>query len=111
MSRSATARVQTPGAFEPEVDQIDTATATPEEMAAQIADLKAKLAAQTAENAAAKLPQVVYEPETPHGSVALRSSPTGHLTVAQVQAEIDAKRMPEPITSYLCRDGYLARRV
>ena len=57
-----------------------------------------------------KLPQVVYEPETPHGKEKLAASATGSMTVAQVQQAIDEKRLPEPVTSYLCVDGYYARR-
>ena len=84
----------------------------------EIAKLKAQLAAARTENsglkAAAKvstLPQVVYEPTTPHGRAARADSKFGHLTVAQLVVEIDAGRATEPFTSVLCADGYYARRV
>jgi hypothetical protein len=84
----------------------------------RIARLEAALAAQQAENerlkaeadGEAKLPSVVYEPTTPHGAARLRESETGNMTTAQVIAAIDAGKLPEPVNSYLCRDGYYARR-
>lgn len=139
MGRSASQPVQTPGAPAPDTagSADDSTTATQEqaalttsteaaadpdariaELEARIAELEAQLAAQAEENerlraaAAAdpKLPQVVYEPETPHGKEKLAASATAGMTVAQVQQAIDDKRLPEPITSYLCADGYYARR-
>lgn len=117
MGRSATQNVQTPGAVAP---QDDAATAEqPTDQAAVIAALQAQLKAQEVENARLRaassaadsgLPQVVYEPETPHGKEAMRTSPTAHMTVGQVQAAIDAGEMAEPVTSYLCKDGYYSRR-
>ena len=133
MGRSASQPVQTPGAPAPDTagSADDSTTATQEQAAsttsteaaadpdARIAELEAQLAAQAEENerlraAAAssqpKLPQVVYEPKTPHGKEKLAASATGSMTVAQVQQAIDEKRLPEPVTSYLCADGYYARR-
>lgn len=132
MGRSASQPVQTPGAPAPDTagSADDSTTATQEQAAlttsteaaadpdARIAELEAQLAAQAEENerlraaAAAdpKLPQVVYEPETPHGKEKLAASATAGMTVAQVQQAIDDKRLPEPVTSYLCADGYYARR-
>lgn len=76
-----------------------------EEKDAEIAALKAELAE------AKRLPQVVYEPKTPHGLAALASSDTAGMTVKQVMAAIDAGQLREPLNSYLCADGYYARRV
>jgi len=59
--------------------------------------------------AKAALPQVVYEPTTPHGLAALESSETANMTVVEVMAAIQAKRLREPVTSYLCKDGYYCR--
>lgn len=122
MGRSASQPVQTPGAPAPDTagsaDDSTTSTEAAADPDARIAELEAQLAAQAEENerlraaAAAdpKLPQVVYEPETPHGKEKLAASATAGMTVAQVQQAIDDKRLPEPITSYLCADGYYARR-
>jgi len=78
--------------------------ATHEEKDARIAELEAKLAE------AQRLPQVVYEPTTPHGAAALAASDTAGMTVKQVMAAIDAGQLREPLSSYLCADGYYARR-
>jgi len=83
--------------------------------AVQIAALQAQLAAANAqlaakEAAAAKTPQVVFEPVTPHGAQALDASQFKHLTVAQLVAKIDVGEVKEPFVSVLCADGYYARR-
>ena len=78
--------------------------ATDQDKDARIAELEAALAAQQ------KLPQPVYEPVTPHGAAALKSSDMASMTVAQVMAAIDAGKLREPLASYLCADGYYARR-
>jgi hypothetical protein len=75
---------------------------------AQIAALKAQLAELTA---ASKLPQVVTEPVTPHGAIALAQSAFAGMTVAELMAGIDAGKYREPpVTSVLCADGWYARR-
>ena len=117
MARSAATPVETPGAVVPDGADAETPTVGTDP-AARIAELEAQAQAQaaeierlrTAQGAEPKLPQVVYEPETVHGKLALQASPTGHLTTAQVQAAIEAKELPEPMNSYLCRDGYYVRR-
>lgn len=81
--------------------------ATHEEKDARIAELEAKLAAA---QAAPKLPQVVFEPKTPHGKAALAASDTAEFTVAQVMAKIDAGELREPLNNCLCSDGYYVRR-
>lgn len=113
---------RTPGADDgapptPEAEALG-ATLTPEEAAAQIAALREQLAAANARVsglvAAQAVPTgdaVVFEPVTPHGKVRLAESPTGRMTTAEVAAKIEAGELPEPTTSYLCRDGYLTRRV
>lgn len=113
---------RTPGADDgapstPEAEALG-ATLTPDEAAAKIAALQAQLSEKDARLssliAAQAVPagdSVVFEPETPHGKMRLRESPTAHLTTTEVQALIAEGKMPEPTTSYLCRDGYLARRV
>lgn len=117
-NRSASQPVQTPGATQqPQGDddqaEVGQDAAQPTDMAEVIAALQAKVQAlesAAAATEAAKLPQVVYEPETPHGAARLATSPTAHMTVAEVRQAIDDKRMPEPSTNYLCRDGYYCRR-
>lgn len=93
-----------------DVDASASQDAAPDDVAA----LRAQLATKEAENAELKakaaLPQVVYEPVTPHGAAAMAASAVSEMTVAQVMAEIDAGRLKEPITSYLCSNGYYARR-
>lgn len=113
--------VQTPGAADTQsTDEAQAlgATLTPDEAAAQIAELRAQLAEANARVsglvAAQAVPAadaVVYTPETPHGKMRLAESPTRDMTTAEVAALIDAGKMPEPTTSYLCRDGYLTRRI
>lgn len=80
---------------------------------AELAALRAQLEAANAriaeQDAAASRPQVVYEPETPHGKANLEASAVSGLTVEQVRAAIQEKRLEPPITSYLCSDGYYAR--
>jgi len=119
MGRSASQPVQTPGAPAPDTagSADDSTTATQEQDASVVgqAERIAKLEAENAKlravvSADAKLPQVVYEPQTPHGKEKLAASATAGMTVAQVQQAIDDKRLPEPVTSYLCADGYYARR-
>jgi hypothetical protein len=77
--------------------------------AAQQAAIEANARATEAASKAA-LPQVVFEPATPHGSKALAASETGHMTMAEVMAAIDAGQLDEPTNAYLCSDGYYARR-
>jgi len=72
--------------------------------------IRGRMRLRSAAAADPKLPQVVYEPETPHGKEKLAASATAGMTVAKVQQAIDDKRLPEPVTSYLCADGYYARR-
>jgi hypothetical protein len=114
-SRSASQPVLTPGAIPAaETEEVAQAPAASQDamadvikaMQAEIAALKAAAAASDA----AKLPQVVYEPQTPHGIARLAESATAHMTVAEVMAAISDKRMPEPETNYLCKDGYYVRR-
>ena len=71
---------------------------------ARIAELEAQVAA------AARLPQPVFEPVTPHGKAALASSETAHMTVAEVMAAINTGALREPMNNYLCSDGYYSRR-
>lgn len=81
---------------------------TPEQ---ELARLRAEnLALTTAAAERDKLPQAVYEPETPHGKANLAASDTATMTVAQVMAAIDAGKLKEPVNSYLCADGYYSRR-
>ena len=125
MGRPTTQRVQTPGAPTPDTaaqDDADTSVLEEGTAAApgdsdDVAQLKAQLAAAQAENAGlkaaaevSKLPQLVYEPETPHGKLARDASEFKHLTVAQLMAEIDAGNAREPMNSVLCADGYYCRR-
>lgn len=74
---------------------------------AEIARLRAELAAKGAGD---KLPQVVYEPDTPKGKLAKEASAFSHLTVEALMAEIDAGNVKEPITSVLCANGWYAAR-
>lgn len=130
MSRSKTLNVQTPGAAptaSAEELQQQAASDTAADDAEQTQDLtaggdevkalKAKLAALEAKNAelAADLESkaksaIVFEGENPHGQERLAASATGGMTVAQVMKAIDDKRLPEPMTSYLCKDGNYCRR-
>jgi hypothetical protein len=71
----------------------------------EIARLQAKAGAP-AGSASGK----VYTPTTPHGAERLAASEVGTMTTAQVAQAIDDGLLPEPLTSYLCADGYLARR-
>lgn len=114
-TRSATQTVQTPGAPEAADQPLDGER----DQASVIAALQAQLAAQTAENerlrampasVAAVTDSLVYEPKTPHAAEKLAMSPTARMTAAEVMANIDAGELPEPVNSYLCRDGYYARR-
>lgn len=66
-------------------------------------------ALKAAQQPAADTPSIVYEPETPHWKQTLAASPTGHLTVAEAMALIDAGKLAMPVTAYACRDGNLAR--
>lgn len=50
------------------------------------------------------------EPVTKHGKELLEASATGRMSVAEVMQAIDDGRTPEPMMSYLCRDGYYVRR-
>lgn len=120
MGRSASSAIQTPGVIAADMDdETDNVDATKDtDPAARIATLEAKVAAQAAENkrlrtakaAEAKLPQVVYEPETPHGKIALEASATRDMTVAGVMAAIKDGTLQEPMNSYLCADGYYVKR-
>jgi hypothetical protein len=114
-TRSATQTVQTPGAPAAEDLPVDGE----QDQAAVIAALQAQLAAQTAETerlraapaaVLAAATSMVYEPQTPHAAEKLAMSPTARMTVAEVMAQIDAGKLAEPVNSYLCRDGYYARR-
>lgn len=128
MGRPANLTVQTPGANAPaqsaqpvgidiepdssddpeEIGQTDDQAAASADKDAQIAALQAQLAEMQAQ---AKLPQVVYEPITPHGAQALAQSQFAGMTVAQLMAGIDAGKYREPpVTSVLCSDGWYARR-
>ena len=46
---------------------------------------------------------------TDHAQRALELSPTDQMTVAEVEKAIREGRMPQPATSYLCKDGYYTR--
>jgi hypothetical protein len=105
-----------PGAENPGMPDGDAA-----DPALRIAELEARLAAaqqatseanaRAAEAASkAALPQVVYEPTTPKGAQALAASNTANMTTAQVMLAIDEGKLAEPVCSYLCSDGYYARR-
>lgn len=72
---------------------------------AEIAALKAQLADV---EAAKKLPQVVYEPETPHGAVKLAESEFRNLTTTQLMAKIKRGDVEAPRTGVLCADGWFA---
>jgi hypothetical protein len=102
MARSAP--VQVPGAESAEPAQPTSNPADPKD--ALIAELQAKLANQ---EAAGKLPQVVYEPVTPKGREAMAASAVSGMKVAAVRAAIQAGDLDPPVTSYLCSDGYYAR--
>jgi hypothetical protein len=79
-----------------------------EDKDALIAKLQAQLADHEAKD---KLPQVVSEPTTPHGAIALAQSAFAGMTVAELMAGIDAGKYREPpVTSVLCSDGWYARR-
>lgn len=110
MARSTSQAIQTPGA----ASTPDTAETAPDaaapasDQSARIAELEAQIAALSAQPPAQ--PTGVYEPQTPHGVAALKASSTGSMTIAEVMQAIDDKRLPEPITSYLCADGHYARR-
>lgn len=103
MARPQNQPVLMPGASLAD-DHSDPVATDPAERLAQLEAENARL------KAAAKLPQVVYEPTTPHGEANLAASATAGMTVAQVVQAIDEKRLPEPTNSYLCADGYYARR-
>lgn len=77
---------------------------------AQIAKLQAELAAAQALNAKPDLPNVVYEPVTPHGKEKLLASDTANMTVAEVMQAIKDGTMSEPISMTLCRDGWYVRQ-
>lgn len=104
MGRTSNQPVETPGAAAADTAAHDGPTLTVEE---QLAAAQAELAALKAK---AALPQVVYEPKTPHGAAALSASAYASMTVAELMAKIDAGEVKEPITSALCADGYYARR-
>lgn len=120
MGRHASYAIQTPGVIAEDMgDEPDDIVATTgADPAARIAKLEAKVAAQAAENkrlrtakaADAKLPQVVYEPETHHGKIALEASATRNMTVADVMTAIKDGVLQEPMSSYLCADGYYVKR-
>jgi hypothetical protein len=86
----------------------NAAAETPDQELARLRAENAALQAAAAERD--KLPQAVYEPVTPHGQAAMDSSATAGMSVAEVMAAVDAGKLREPVTSYLCRDGYYARR-
>lgn len=77
---------------------------------AQLAALQAKNAELEADLASKAKSNIVYTPDTPHGLERLATSATAGMTVAQVMAAIDAGRLDEPMTSYLCADGNYCRR-
>jgi hypothetical protein len=114
MNRSISTPVQIPGApteaLGHEADgetKFTTAKArktTETDKDAEIAALKAQLAD------AKRLPQVVFEPKTPHGVAALAASDTANMTVAQVMQAIAEGSMRKPMTHYLCADGYYSRQ-
>lgn len=104
MGRISNQPVETPGAAAPDTAAHDGPTLTVEE---NLAAAEAELAALKAK---AALPQVVYEPTTPHGAIRLQESEYASMTVAELMARIDAGQVKEPITSALCSDGYYARR-
>lgn len=119
MGRSVSQAIHTPGATAApdsagSVDHDTTATQDQDASVVGQAERIAKLEAENAKlravvSADAKLPQVVYEPQTPHGAQRLAASATGDMTVAEVMQAIAEGRMVEPVTNYLCRDGYYCR--
>lgn len=127
MARSSALDIQTPGAA-PSADEL-SAQAAQENASSDgeqtqdltagddVEALKAKLAALEVKNAelladieSKKKSNIIYEPETPHAAERLAASATRDMTVAQVMAAIDAKRLTEPMTNYLCSDGTYCRR-
>ena len=103
-TRATSQAVQVPG---DSPAQGDSQGLTVEERLAQLEAENARLKAAAE---APALPSVVYEPTTPHGAVKLAESATGDKTVAQVMALIDAGKLQEPVSNYLCKDGYYTRR-
>jgi hypothetical protein len=97
---------QMPGAEE-DANQFVTDEKELDPRDAEIASLKAELAARPANTSPAV---TVYEYETPQGKLAREASAFGHLTVAQLVNKIDAGEAREPATSCLCIDGWYARR-
>lgn len=125
MARSSALDIKTPGAA-PSADDLAAQAAQEngdaeqtkdltvgddvEALKAQLADLQAKNAELLADIESKKKSNIIYEPETPHAAERLAASATRDMTVAQVMAAIDAGRLSEPMTSYLCADGTYCRR-
>jgi hypothetical protein len=123
MGRPANLNIQTPGSTGAPAAAAAQANTEPDEQFsgegeagaseqsdkdAEIAALKAQLAALSSKP---NLPQVVTEPVTPHGAIALAQSQFSHMTVAQLMAGIDTGQYREPTSnSVLCSDGWYCRR-
>lgn len=100
--------VEVPGA-EPAPEALEAAPAN-ESQAELIARLLQENAAlKAAAGPAADTPSIVFTPETPHGREALASSPFGHMSAAEVLKGLQDGTIPQPVTAYLTRDGYVAR--
>jgi hypothetical protein len=123
MTRSAGMAIRTPGAMasaQPADEQpkaqaaeagIDQGT-DDSDAQAELERLREALAAKDAELAALRAaPAEAAAPKPTAGEQLLASSATGGMTVAEVMQAIDRKLLPEPVTSYLCADGYYTRRV
>lgn len=96
--------VEVPGATEA------AATAAPAEtQAALIERLLAENAALRAAVPATDTPSIVFTPETPHGKAAMAASPFGHMSADEVLKGMLDGSIPQPVTSYLTRDGYVCR--
>ncbi len=107
--------VEVPGA--PVADPVAEAAAVNEAASAAEAGQAALIERLLAENAALKAsaapsadtPSVVFTPETPHGRAALAASPFRDMTAAEVTEGLLNGTIPQPVTSYLTRDGYVCR--
>jgi molybdopterin converting factor small subunit len=126
MARSYALEIKTPGAA-PSADDLAARAAQEngsdaeqtkdltvgddvEALKEQLAALQARNAELLADIESKKKSNIIYEPETPHAAERLAASATSDMTVAQVMAAIDAKKLPEPMTNYLCADGTYCRR-
>ena len=116
-TRNPSQPVLMPGAAEQPSGQADEASkaegGTEAGALAEIAALKAKLAAAEAEAASLRKTEdtsLVFTPVTPHGAQKLAISETAHMTVAEVMAAIQGGSLSEPQNNYLCKDGYYTRR-